>query len=107
MYGAGEAVDKFGHPMPKETLNTCIESDAVLIGNIGGSKWNNVPLEKKPVKAILKIRKALNLTSNLRPITLNQNLRVFSPLKESIISKVIDILVVSDLAGSVICGEKN
>lgn len=106
LYGAGEAVDKFGYPMPKETLDACIESDAVLIGNIGGSKWNNVPLDKKPVKAILKIRKALNVTSNLRPITLNQSLRGFSPLKESIISKGIDILVVRDLAGSVICGEK-
>ncbi len=106
VYGAGDAVDKLGDPMPKETLDACIESDAVLIGNIGGSKWNNVPLDKKPVKAILEIRKALNVTSNLRPITLNQNLREFSPLKESIISKGIDILVVRDLAGSVICGEK-
>ena len=104
--GAGDAVDKFGNPIPTETLDVCIESDAVLIGNIGGSKWNNEPLDKKPVKAILKIRKALNVTSNLRPITLNQNLREFSPLKESIISKGIDILVVRDLAGSVICGEK-
>lgn len=104
--GAGDAIDKFGNPIPTETLDVCIESDAVLIGNIGGSKWNNEPLDKKPVKAILKIRKALNVTSNLRPITLNQNLREFSPLKESIISKGIDILVVRDLAGSVICGEK-
>ena len=104
--GAGEVVDKFGDPLPEESLEACLESDAVLIGNIGGSKWNNVPLDKKPVKAILKIRKVLNATSNLRPINLNQNLREFSPLKESIISKGIDILVVRDLAGSVICGEK-
>ena len=104
--GAGDAVDKFGEPIPKETLQACIDSDAVLIGNIGGSKWNDVELDKKPVKAILEIRKALNTTSNLRPITLNQNLKQFSPLKENIISKGIDILVVRDLAGSVICGEK-
>ncbi len=104
--GAGEAIDKFGDPLPKESLDTCLESDAVLIGNIGGSKWSNVPLDKKPVKAILEIRKALNVTSNLRPITLNQKLKEFSPLKDSIISKGIDILVVRDLAGSVICGEK-
>ena len=104
--GAGEAVDKFGDPLPKESLEACLESDAVIIGNVGGSKWNSVSLCKKPVKAILKIRKALNLTSNLRPITLNQNLKEFSPLKDNIISKGIDILVVRDLAGSVICGEK-
>lgn len=104
--GAGDAVDKYGDPLPQESLNTCINSDAVLIGNIGGSKWNDIPLEKKPVKSILKIRKALNLTSNLRTITLNSNLKMFSPLKEDIISKGIDILVVRDLAGSVICGEK-
>ena len=104
--GAGEAIDKYGDPLPKDSLDICISSDAVLIGNIGGSKWNNMPLHQKPVKAILKIRKALNLTSNLRPITLNSNLKTFSPLKDNIISKGIDILVVRDLAGSVICGEK-
>ena len=105
--GAGEAVDKYNDPLPEDTLKVCLESDAVLIGNIGGSKWNNVELDKKPVKSILKLRKALKATSNLRPITLNKNLKKFSPLKESIISKGIDILVVRDLAGSVICGEKN
>ncbi len=104
--GAGEAVDKHGEPLPKESLDKCINSDAVLIGNIGGSKWNNVDLDKKPVKAILKIRKALNATSNLRPITVNQNLKSLSPLKDDIVSRGVDVLVVRDLAGSVICGEK-
>lgn len=104
--GAGNAVDICGEPLPKESLDICLKSDSIIIGNIGGSKWNNVDLDKKPVKAILKLREALNLTSNLRPITLNKNLKEFSPLKENIISKGIDILVVRDLAGSVICGEK-
>lgn len=104
--GAGEAVDKEGDPLPETSLKVCLESDAVLIGNIGGSKWNSIDLDKKPVKAILKIREALKVSSNLRPITLNKSLVEFSPLKESIISKGIDILIVRDLAGSVICGEK-
>ncbi|MGL5314368.1 MAG: 3-isopropylmalate dehydrogenase [Peptostreptococcaceae bacterium] len=104
--GAGEAVDKFGEPLPVESLEACINSDAVLIGNIGGSKWKSVELEKNPVRAILKLREVLNVSSNLRPITLNKNLIEFSPLRKSIISKGIDILVVRDLAGSVICGEK-
>ena len=104
--GAGDAVDKFGEPLPSDSLKACIESDAVIVGNVGGSKWNSVELHKKPVRALLKIREALNVSTNLRPITLNKNLMEFSPLKESIISKGIDILVVRDLVGSVICGEK-
>ena len=57
--GAGEAIDKYGDPLPKDSLDICISSDAVLIGNIGGSKWNNMPLHQKPVKAILKNKKSL------------------------------------------------
>ncbi|MBC5995329.1 3-isopropylmalate dehydrogenase [Romboutsia ilealis] len=104
--GAGDAVDKLGEPLPNESLKACVESDAVIVGNVGGSKWNTVELDKKPVRALLKIREVLNVSTNLRPITLNKDLMEFSPLKESIISKGIDILVVRDLVGSVICGEK-
>lgn len=104
--GAGEAVDKYGEPLPKKSLKICLQSDAIIIGNIGGKKWDSVSMDKKPVKSILDLRKALNVSSNLRPITINKNLMEFSPLKESIISKGIDILVVRDLLGSVICGEK-
>lgn len=104
--GAGEAVDICGNPLPEETLKACLQSDAVIIGNIGGSKWDKVELDKKPVKVILKLREELKVSSNLRPITLNKNLIEFSPLKDHIVSKGIDILVVRDLAGSVICGEK-
>lgn len=105
--GAGESVDKYGVPLTRENLSKCVESDAILIGNIGGSKWNGVELDKKPVKAILKLRKAIKATSNLRPIMVNEHLKSLSPLKDEIISKGLDVLVVRDLAGSVICGERN
>ena len=104
--GAGQAVDKYNTPLPKLTIDTCIESDAVIIGNVGLSKYNNVEMNLNPVKLILDLRKILDISTNLRPITINQNLTSFSPLKESIISKGMDILVVRDLLGSVICGEK-
>lgn len=105
--GAGEAVDKYGEPLPEKSLRACIDSDAIIIGNLGGEKWENVELDKKPVKAILKLREELNVSTNLRPIVLNKNLLELSPLKEDIIKNGIDILVVRDIAGGMLCAQKN
>lgn len=105
--GAGEAVDKYGEPLPEKSLKSCIESDAIIIGNLGGSKWDNIELDKKPVKAILKLREALKVSTNLRPIFLNKNLIELSPLKADIIKNGIDILVVRDIAGGMLCADKN
>lgn len=105
--GAGEAVDKYGEPLPEKSLKACMKSDAILIGNLGGSKWDNIELDKKPVKAILKLREALKVSTNLRPIVLNKSLLELSPLKEDIIKNGMDILVVRDIAGGMLCAEKN
>lgn len=102
----GEAIDKVGVPLPVESLEVCKKSDAVIVGNIGGKKWVDSPLDKKPEKAILKLRKELNTSVNLRPIFLHENLTVFSPLKKEIVERGIDILVVRDIVGGMICSEK-
>ncbi|RDY26004.1 3-isopropylmalate dehydrogenase [Romboutsia weinsteinii] len=104
--GAGEAVDKCGDPLPEESLQACLESDSVMIGNLGGKKWDKNPLEKKPVKAIFKIREALNVSTNIRPITLRKGLEELSPLKSRIIEKGMDVIVVRDIAGGMLCAQK-
>ncbi len=102
----GKAIDEVGEPLPKDSLEICKNSDAVIIGNIGGKKWISNPLNKKPEKAILTLRKELNAAVNLRPIFLNENLAYFSPLKKEITEKGIDILVVRDIVGGMLCSEK-
>lgn len=102
----GKAIDEVGTPLPKESLEICKNSDAVIVGNIGGKKWRNNPLDQKPEKAILILRKELNAAVNLRPIFLNKNLADFSPLKKEIIGKGMDTLVVRDIVGGMICSEK-
>lgn len=72
--------DKCRDPLPEESLQACLESDSVMIGNLGGKKWDKNPLEKKPVKAIFKIREALNVSTNIRPITLRKGLEELSAL---------------------------
>jgi 3-isopropylmalate dehydrogenase len=103
---AGKAIDEVGEPLPIESLEQCKNIDAIIIGNIGGRKWSNNPLDKKPEKAILQLRKELDLGYNLRPIFINSALKSFSPLKESFIRNGMDILVVRDITGGMICSDK-
>ena len=63
----GSAYDKFGQPLPLETINVCKNSDAVLLGSVGGNKWDQLPSDKRPERAILGLRKELGLFANLRP----------------------------------------
>src|ERR1700683_1541279 len=73
----GTAIDQFGDPLPDETLAGCRASDAILLGAIGGPKWDSLPLGKRPEAGLLKIRKELGLYINLRPIRLRPALRGF------------------------------
>jgi 3-isopropylmalate dehydrogenase len=102
----GVSVDKYGEPLTKGDAEICKKSDAIILGAIGGEKWSSMSLDKKPEKAILQLRKELNLGNNLRPIFINSSLINFSPLKESILRKGLDILVVRDIVGGMICSEK-
>jgi 3-isopropylmalate dehydrogenase len=102
----GAAYDDGGHPLPAATLELCRRSDAVLLGAIGGPKWDNLPVELRPeIGALLPLRKELELFANLRPCILFPSLLHASTLKEEVISGV-DILVIRELTGGLYFGEK-
>lgn len=102
----GAAIDACDTPLPQETVDTCKASDAVLLGALGGPKWDNLPGDKRPEAGLLGIRKALGLFANLRPAMLFEELRDASPLKSEIIGDGLDVLVVRELTGDVYFGEK-
>lgn len=103
----GIAIDETGSPLPRETVEVCRASDAVLLGAMGGPKWDNLPGDKRPEAGLLGIRKALGLYANLRPAMLFDELRDASPLKPEIIGDGLDVLVVRELTGDVYFGEKH
>src|ERR1700729_170936 len=99
----GAAIDQFGDPLPAATLAGCRASDAILLGAIGGPKWDSLPLEKRPEAGLLKIRKELGLYINLRPIRLRPALRGISPLRRERIADV-DFEIIPELAGDIYFG---
>ena len=99
----GCAYDKHGVPLPEETIAVCKSSDAVLLGAVGDWKYDKLPPEVRPEKALLGIRKALNLFANLRPAIVYNELTSSSPLKSEIVSGV-DIMIVRELTGDVYFG---
>lgn len=103
----GAAYDAGGHPLPEETLQICRDSDAVLLGAIGGPKWDQLPVHLRPeVGALLPLRKELGLYANLRPCILFPGLTHASTLKEEVISGV-DLIVIRELTGGIYFGEKD
>lgn len=102
----GCAYDVYGEPLPKETINICKNSDAVLLGAVGGNNWDNLPGDKRPERAILGLRKELGLFANLRPGMLFKALKDSCPLKSEIVEDGFDILVVRELTGGIYFGER-
>lgn len=102
----GCAIDAVGTPLPQETIDTCLHSDAVLLGAVGGPKWDSLPGDKRPEKGLLGIRSALNLYANVRPALLYPQLQKDSPLKPSITEKGIDLVVVRELIGGIYFGPR-
>lgn len=102
----GCAIDATGGCLPQETIDVCKASDAVLLGAVGGWKWDNLPGDQRPERALLGLRKALGLFANLRPALLFEQLADASPLKPEILGGGLDIVVVRELTGGIYFGEK-
>ncbi|MDD4279499.1 MAG: 3-isopropylmalate dehydrogenase [Candidatus Sumerlaeales bacterium] len=102
----GCAIDKYGEPLPAQTLEACKASDAVLLGAVGGWKWDTLPGDKRPERALMGLRGGLGLFSNLRPAVLHAALKGASPLKPEIIGDHLDIMVVRELTGGIYFGKR-
>ena len=101
----GVAIDKWGDPLPQAMLDKCLAADSVLLGAVGGPKWEGLPGPQRPEKGLLRLRAGMGLYSNLRPAKLWPQLAAASPLKPSIVEKGIDFLVVRELISGVYFGE--
>jgi len=105
-YIGGQAIDTCGSPLPEETQAICKASDAILLGSIGGPRWDNLPPEQRPeIGGLLRLRKMLNLFANIRPVILFDELKNISPISPSIIKGKIDLLTVRELSSGIYFGK--
>ena len=98
--------DKRGDPLPEEQLDICRRSDAVLLAAVGGEKWDDLPVDKRPEKGLLRLRGGLGLFANLRPAIIYNELKAACPLKDEIVGDDLDILILRELTGDVYFGER-
>lgn len=102
----GCAIDACGVPLPQDTVTACLAADSVLLGAVGGYKWDDLPVDVRPEKGLLGIRKAMGLYSNIRPAKLWKSLAKASPLKYELVSGGIEIIIVRELTGGIYFGER-
>ena len=101
----GCAIDEKGTALPTETLDLCRASDAILLGAVGGPKWDDVPSAERPERGVGTVRKELDLFVNLRPIRGRKSLTPVLPVKAEIIGEGLDFVVIRELAGGLYYGE--
>ena len=101
----GDAIDQYGEPLPQSELDKALACDSVLLGAIGGPKWEGLPGEQRPEKGLLKLRKGMNLYSNARPAKIWPQLADASPLKKEIVDQGIDFIIIRELTGGVYFGD--
>ena len=101
----GCAIDKYGDPLPESELKKCVQSDSVILGAVGGNKWNDVPGNMRPEKGLLRLRAGMGVYSNNRPAKIWPQLADASPLKKSIVEQGIDFIIVRELIGGIYFGE--
>ena len=102
----GASIDTFGVALSEETLRICEDSDAILLGSVGGPKWDNLPPDERPERAaLLPLRKHFDFFANLRPAKIYENLEHLSPLRADIVSEGLDILCVRELTGGIYFGK--
>ena len=102
----GAAIDACGRPLPQETLDECLKSDAVLLGAVGGPRWDPLPLGQRPEAGLLGLRRALGLYANVRPIRLREPLRALSPLRLAPGARI-DFEIIRELTGDIYFGAHN
>ncbi len=99
----GASIDKYGNPIADRVIEKAKKSDAVLLGAVGGPKWDNLPIDKRPEAGLLKIRKSLELWANIRPVKVLPGVEFISPLKQRFLMDV-DFIVLRELSSDIYYG---
>ena len=105
-YIGGAAMDEFNNPLPENTIASCQDSNAVILGAVGGPKWDDPNSKIRPEQGLLRLRECLKVFANIRPVTIYPSLVSASPLKEERLENV-DMLVIRELTGGIYFGEKS